>query len=626
MPEGGGELPVVFRVRARAAATVASFAVRSARPCPRARSSASSGCGRASPTGSGTSARDRGRSWRRIATPATSGRGRPRASRFREAGRWTVLLRVTPGPRTEVGHIVIAGLLATREEVVRRELRAAGRRCLGLQKVLESQRRLGSLGIFQRVSLERDRPGVGGRARRGGDGERGPAHHRRLRHRLRGARAPPRQRRGHAPQPLRAGPRASPPSPASASGAAAAADATGSRTSSGAGTSVRHRFPRGGGPRRLRLRALRRPAADRAPPPPGLEPDRAATPTRRPASSTSRSPWRRWTGSSAPPPSPAPPPRSSTTPGTIPWTPRRGRFVGADVAALARGPGRRQLPEGLPAGRHLPAAHRARGPRRRPGGWAWRAPSGSTSRCACPCPTASSRRGDYSLRGFDQDLAGPVVPFRFRRGGAHRRQRPVLRRGGAALRRRAAASPPRPSPRRATSTRSSRDMTLGDAALHRRTGPALQERVRAAAHRLGLQAGPPGRGKPVSTSTSRSGMRSSAARCHPGRPARRAAGRRRADVVERDPGRRGRTAPAALRGPACSGAPARPGPQGRGGSPHRRAAHVPARPRACPRPVVTPEEEERALSRAPVGSGPTSAVAGPREPSCARLARRQPRS
>jgi outer membrane protein insertion porin family len=65
-----------------------------------------------------------------------------------------ITLRVTPGPRTEVDHVVIAGLEQTREEVVRRELLLKEGQPLGLQKLLTSQRRLGTLAIFERVDIQ----------------------------------------------------------------------------------------------------------------------------------------------------------------------------------------------------------------------------------------------------------------------------------------------------------------------------------------------------------------------------------------------------------------------------------------------------------------------------------------
>jgi outer membrane protein assembly factor BamA len=52
-----------------------------------------------------------------------------------------------------VDHIVISGLRRTREEVVRRELLLEEAQPLGLQKILESQRRLSALGVFRRVSI-----------------------------------------------------------------------------------------------------------------------------------------------------------------------------------------------------------------------------------------------------------------------------------------------------------------------------------------------------------------------------------------------------------------------------------------------------------------------------------------
>jgi outer membrane protein insertion porin family len=72
---------------------------------------------------------------------------------------------VVPGPRTEVDHIVIAGLTHTREEIVRRELQLREGDPLGLETVLESQRRLGSLGLFGNVTIsEIDPESVGHRS------------------------------------------------------------------------------------------------------------------------------------------------------------------------------------------------------------------------------------------------------------------------------------------------------------------------------------------------------------------------------------------------------------------------------------------------------------------------------
>lgn len=80
-----------------------------------------------------------------------------------ESGQADVVLRVRPGPRIVVDHVVIAGLRRTRESVVRRELLLREGEPLGLQRVLESQRRLSALGIFERVSISELDPETPGR-------------------------------------------------------------------------------------------------------------------------------------------------------------------------------------------------------------------------------------------------------------------------------------------------------------------------------------------------------------------------------------------------------------------------------------------------------------------------------
>jgi outer membrane protein assembly complex protein YaeT len=65
----------------------------------------------------------------------------------------SVTLRVEPGARTELGTVVVSGLRHTRELVVRRELSLEEGKALGLGPLLESQKRLGALGIFDRVSI-----------------------------------------------------------------------------------------------------------------------------------------------------------------------------------------------------------------------------------------------------------------------------------------------------------------------------------------------------------------------------------------------------------------------------------------------------------------------------------------
>jgi outer membrane protein insertion porin family len=81
---------------------------------------------------------------------------------YAEDGQARVTLRVAPGPQVRVDHVVIAGLRGTREEVVRRELLVKEGEPLGLERVLESQRRLSALGIFERVSLAEMDPETSG--------------------------------------------------------------------------------------------------------------------------------------------------------------------------------------------------------------------------------------------------------------------------------------------------------------------------------------------------------------------------------------------------------------------------------------------------------------------------------
>jgi len=153
-PEGAGGVAVVFRAAAGAVTTVASFAVRSPEPLPTGAALRELRIREGEPYRVLDVARDRNSV---LAAYRNAGYLQvevvPEVRPAEEPGRVQVVLRVLPGPRTRVDHIVIAGLRATREEVVRRELALEEGGALGLQKVLESQRRLGALGIFQKVSL-----------------------------------------------------------------------------------------------------------------------------------------------------------------------------------------------------------------------------------------------------------------------------------------------------------------------------------------------------------------------------------------------------------------------------------------------------------------------------------------
>jgi len=70
-----------------------------------------------------------------------------------ERTRARLSLQVLPGVRSEVDHIIVRGLRATREVVVRRELLPQQGAPLGLADLLESQRRLGALPILERASI-----------------------------------------------------------------------------------------------------------------------------------------------------------------------------------------------------------------------------------------------------------------------------------------------------------------------------------------------------------------------------------------------------------------------------------------------------------------------------------------
>jgi len=75
-----------------------------------------------------------------------------------------VRLRLEPGEQTRLRRIVIAGLDRTREEVVRRELRLREGEPLGLNQVIESQKRIAQLGLFDRVTLREIEPAPSGDA------------------------------------------------------------------------------------------------------------------------------------------------------------------------------------------------------------------------------------------------------------------------------------------------------------------------------------------------------------------------------------------------------------------------------------------------------------------------------
>jgi outer membrane protein insertion porin family len=152
--DGGGDLPVAFRVEAGPRTLVASVRVDAPVPLP------ADGSARELSVRTGmpyrirdvardrnallTAYRDAGHAEAEVTPETTLSEDR------REA---TVVLHVVPGPRLSVDKVVVAGLERTHEEVVLREITLREGDPLGQQQVIESQRRLGALGLFQRVSV-----------------------------------------------------------------------------------------------------------------------------------------------------------------------------------------------------------------------------------------------------------------------------------------------------------------------------------------------------------------------------------------------------------------------------------------------------------------------------------------
>jgi outer membrane protein insertion porin family len=154
VPEGGGLLPVVFRLRAGPRTRVTGVRVESPEPLP----ADSAPQELRTRVGAPYRLRDLARDRQTVATAYRNvgylqAEVVPEAA-FNEAGdEVQVTFRVHAGPPTRLEHVVIAGLTHTREDVVRRELLLEEGQPLGLQRILESQRRLSTLGVFQRVSV-----------------------------------------------------------------------------------------------------------------------------------------------------------------------------------------------------------------------------------------------------------------------------------------------------------------------------------------------------------------------------------------------------------------------------------------------------------------------------------------
>ena len=79
-----------------------------------------------------------------VVTPALSADGSSADLRF----------RITEGQQTIVDHILIVGNTRTDDRVIKRELLLQEGKPLGLEDLIESQRRLGALGLFRRIRVE----------------------------------------------------------------------------------------------------------------------------------------------------------------------------------------------------------------------------------------------------------------------------------------------------------------------------------------------------------------------------------------------------------------------------------------------------------------------------------------
>jgi outer membrane protein insertion porin family len=154
VPEGGGALLVVFRMHAGPRTRVTGVRVDTPEPLPADGPAQELRTREGAPYRLKDLARDR-----QSVALAYRNAGYLQAEVVPEAvfndtgDQVQVTFRVHPGAATRLEHVVIAGLTHTREDVVRRELLLQEGQPLGLQRILETQRRLSALGLFQRVSV-----------------------------------------------------------------------------------------------------------------------------------------------------------------------------------------------------------------------------------------------------------------------------------------------------------------------------------------------------------------------------------------------------------------------------------------------------------------------------------------
>lgn len=160
--DGGGRLPVVFEASPGPRAVVEELRVESP-PLPISAEDRGPGelaLRRGLPYRTADLARSREAlmsAWRRAGHLGVRVSSDVGFSEARDQAR--ISLVVEPGPRTIVEHVVLAGLDHTRDATVEREILLRPGEAFSFERVLESQRRLLSLGIFERVQISELDPG-----------------------------------------------------------------------------------------------------------------------------------------------------------------------------------------------------------------------------------------------------------------------------------------------------------------------------------------------------------------------------------------------------------------------------------------------------------------------------------
>ncbi|HEY6549128.1 MAG TPA: POTRA domain-containing protein, partial [Vicinamibacteria bacterium] len=151
--DGGGQLPVLFRAEPGPATMVAEVVV-DAPAGPDASSSTELLLRVGAPYEARTVAVDRSRI---LAAYRNAGyldaAVDPELLFEEDRTRVRVILHVTPGPRALAGQVIVTGIERTQERVVRRELSLDPGQPLSLEALLDGQKRLSGLGLFERVSL-----------------------------------------------------------------------------------------------------------------------------------------------------------------------------------------------------------------------------------------------------------------------------------------------------------------------------------------------------------------------------------------------------------------------------------------------------------------------------------------